>query len=191
MAEKMWWRAPRSTSSETISVGLSRACAKNVAQPITPMCSSSPVSLGSAPASSSTLAISRMFAAAATCNAVASCRDSRACTNEGSSRRSSRTPSTSQRLTAANQRDVRSSRRRSISAFNARQLENPWSCATASSASASLAPGAALLSAGSRSLASLRRYSSEGRDGSVEFGIDPFLPQSPGVRVSRAGSQGV
>src|SRR2546426_692511 len=59
----------------------------------------------------------------------------------------------------------------SISAFNARQLEKPWSCATDASAVASLAPGSALRRSSSRSFASFFRYSSDAPSGSA---VDRF-----------------
>lgn len=35
------------------------------------------------------------------------------------------------------------------------------------------------------------QYSSDARSGSFAWDIEPFLPLSPGVRISRAGSQGL
>src|SRR5262249_12648873 len=79
----------------------------------------------------------------------------------------------------------------SISAFRDRQLGKPWSRATAICAEASFARGFDWRSFCNLSLASFFRYSSEGRSGSDDFGIDAFLPFLAGVRVSRGGSQGL
>jgi hypothetical protein len=56
-------------------------------------------------------------------------------------------------------------RRRSISAVNASQLENPYSLAMASCATASVAAGSPARSTASRSFASFFRNSNEARSG--------------------------
>jgi isocitrate lyase len=114
-----------------------------------------------------------------------------AATSAGSSASSSRKVAPSPASQAAKNAVTPGIRRRSTSAFRARQLGKPWSRATASWASANLARGSARRSSTRTSFARFLRWSSEGRCGSSDFDMAtrPSV-EWPGVRGSRAGSQG-
>jgi hypothetical protein len=145
--------------------------------------------VGSAPCSKSRRTASTW--ATASCSPVAPPSGVRSRASAGSSASSSRKVATSPASQAAKNAVTAGIRRRSTSAFRARQLGKPWSRATASWASANLARGSERRSSTRTSFARFLRWSSEGRCGSSDFDMAtrPSV-EWPGVRGSRAGSQG-